>query len=476
METDERPGTNQNPPAHWIGVEAGWEERGGDPLASLVSLPAWRLATHALVLGATGSGKTNLLHHLVAQAAMERRSLVVLDLRGDLAAACLEILAAAGTDPKLVEVLDLREKARPTGFAPLRGRGEPYFAALGVLDAVEAEHGELGVQLGETLRYGLMLLAEAGQPLTRLEALFHDRAFLLGCLGNCRSEPVAAFWGRLDAMSPEKRQALSMPVLNKVSMLFATEGLRRTFGHPTPIDLGRHLDAPGSVLLVSLAADELHAAGRMAGRMVLSSVCREVFSRVNVPEARRNRVLLVVDEFEHFAGRDFEAILAEGRRFGLSLVAAHQTLAQLSPRMRSLILGNVGAKLAFRLGREDAATMSKDLTGDPRALDLASLPTGQCVLWTRDGAVTRVEVNAPIARGGGPPSRRGAALLEAVRSRSVHAIVVPPPVTSETTVPSAEFATRKRATVRPPTPVDEAPSPTRRPQPTPRTDLEDWLS
>lgn len=282
---------------------------------------------------------------------------------------------------------------------------------------------------------------------------------------------MAAFWGRFDALSPDRRQALAMPVLNKVSMLFATEGLRRTFGHPRPMDLRRHLDTPGSVLLVSLAADELHAAGRMAGRIVLSSVCREVFGRVGVPESRRNRVLLVADEFQNLVGREFETVLAEGRRFGLSLVAAHQTLSQMPAGMRSLLLGNVGAKALFRLGREDAATMSKDLTGDPKALDLASLPTGECALWTRDGKVARVEVNGPIVNGGGPPSRRAAALLEAVRSRSGPVPAGPdtPPREAPQVAPSP-----KRASVRPPGGPGAEGGPAS--GVVPKNDMEDWLS
>lgn len=453
----------RHPSPRWIGIEADYEEKGGHPFEHLVSLDARRLATHGLILGATGSGKTNLILQIVAGAVRAGESVAVLDLRGDLVAAVVEILAALGKDPRLVELLDLRETRRPTGFDPLRGAGEAYFAALSVLDALEAEHDSWGVQLAETTRYALMLLAEAGEPLTSLERLFSDDGFLRSCLSGCRSQPVVAFWERYEGMSPDRRQAMSMPVLNKVSMLFSTEGLRRTFGHPAPMDLGRHLDTPGSVLLVSLAADQLHAAGRMAGRIVLSAVCREIFSRVGIPESRRNRVLLVADEFQNLVGREFESILAEGRRFGLSLLAAHQTLSQMGHGMRSLLLGNVGVKAVFRLGREDAATMSKDLTGDPRALGLASLGTGECYLWTRGGEAVRVEVNQPIARGGGGPSRRAAAFVAALRARS--RAEFPDPASA----PDGGRGKPAEGTRRAPKPRDEG----RR---KPRTDLEDWLS
>ena len=148
-------------PENWIGVLAEWQNSGKPFWDQLVSITPSQLTTHALLLGATGSGKTNLLHHMIAQDIERGQSLCVLDLRGDLVASVLE-LCAGRVDPRNVCLIDLREKTRPTGFSPLYGPGEPYFRALNVLDVLEAESESWGVQLSETLRNALMLLAEAG--------------------------------------------------------------------------------------------------------------------------------------------------------------------------------------------------------------------------------------------------------------------------------------------------------------------------
>lgn len=410
--TDQRGG---NLPFHWIGVEKGWQQSTYGPIPHLVSLPPKSLRTHALAIGATGSGKTNLLHHLIAQDVVYGNSFVVLDFRGDLAAAATEICAGR-VDAEKVRILDLRERDPGTMFDPLSGAGEPYFRALGVLDAVASESESWGVQLAETLRNALMLLAEVGEPLTSLEPLLVVPNCLSCFLMRCKSESVVEFWRRYASLSEERRLALAMPVLNKVSILFATEPLRNTLGGDYPIDLRAHLDMKGGVLLVSLAAEQTHGAGRMMGKILLSSICREIFGRVATPESRRNPVRLYVDEFEHFGEKEFENILAEGRRFGLSLVLAHQTLAQLAPRMRSMILNNVGAKFAFRCGREDAAVLSRDLTGDPKELDLARLGTGEAVISIRGQACREIEVNAPIVRNVGARSRAAERLANAARA------------------------------------------------------------
>lgn len=385
-------------PLHWVGVRADWPFRSGPPSESLVSVTPEDLRTHALVLGATGSGKTNLLHHLVAQDVLLGHSFVVLDLRGDLVEAVLR-LCAGRVPPSWVKVIDLREKVRPFGFNPLKGAGEPYFHALNVLAVIQAESDGWGTQFPETMRYGLVALSEAGEDLTGLERLFYEPAFRRRVLAQAVSEDAVAFWRRYDGLSAEKQGSLASPVMNKVSLLLATRSLRRVLGHPDPIDLGAHLDEPRSVLLVSLAVDELQAAGRMVGSMVLGSICREVLGRVQTPEAQRNPVRLYVDEFQNFGGESFEAVLSEGRRFGLSLCLAHQTLGQLSPKMRGLILGNVGTKFIFGCGRDDASAMSKDLTGSLDAIDFTVLPTGHAALWRRKQGLEGIEVNLPLFSG-----------------------------------------------------------------------------
>ena len=200
-----------------------------------------------------------------------------------------------------------------------------------------------------------------------------------------------------------------------MSLLFATESLRRLYGHQSPVDLGKHLSRRGSLTLISLAVDELHSAGWMTGSLFLSSVCREIFSQVSTAESHRCPTRLYVDEFEHFGMKEFENILAEGRRFKFSVVLAHQTLAQLSPKMRSMILGNVGVKVVFRTGRQDAETLNKDLTGNTKAFDLPSLPVGEAILWRRGFAPQHIEVNAPLLTDVGKTSACARAFRAALR-------------------------------------------------------------
>lgn len=353
------------------------------------------LARHAYILGSTGCGKTSLILKLIEKDLLAEQSVVILDMRGDLVAGVLSLCESKGVDPDRVTLLDLREKENVQGFNPLSGAGEPFIRALHVLDVLASEAASWGVQLEETLRSALLVLAEAKEPLTKIAQLFYDHAFRARCLSQSRDDDLIAFWDRYDALKVERQQTWALPVLNKVTSLLAVPNLRRVLEGNPNLELGDVLNRKGSVLLVSLAVDELHRSSRMLGSLIVSAISREVLSRVEVPERNRNPIRLYVDEFENMASASFESLIAEGRRFKLSLVLSHQTLSQLQIRLRSVIRNNVGLQLIFQCGFEDAKTVSNELPNDLGVAQIRELGVGQAIVMTRDGEAQTVQFDAP---------------------------------------------------------------------------------
>ena len=201
-------------------------------------LSAPDLSRHCYILGSTGCGKTTLILKLIEADLVANHSIVILDLRGDLVAGTLGLCDALDIDPSRVKLLDLREKSRIQGFNPLSGAGEPYIRALHVLDVVASEAGSWGVQLEESLRCALLLLATAQKPLSRLEAVFYDESFRNACLSGCNDESLVLFWTRYTELSPQKQQSWALPVLNKVTSLMAVPSLRLMLGDALALDLG----------------------------------------------------------------------------------------------------------------------------------------------------------------------------------------------------------------------------------------------
>jgi hypothetical protein len=79
----------------------------------------------------------------------------------------------------------------------------------------------------------------------------------------------------------------------------------------------------------------------------------------------RKPFFLYVDEFQNVPKDDFSELLAEARKYRLGLIMANQYAGQLetvqyasqSNPLRA-VLGNVGTFVLFRLGVEDARSLS----------------------------------------------------------------------------------------------------------------------
>jgi len=69
---------------------------------------------------------------------------------------------------------------------------------------------------------------------------------------------------------------------------------------------------------------------------------------------------LYVDEAHSFLFLSFADMLAEARKYGLSLFLTHQYLGQLQEDIRVANFGYEGTLIAFRVGAADALSLAKE--------------------------------------------------------------------------------------------------------------------
>lgn len=63
--------------------------------------------------------------------------------------------------------------------------------------------------------------------------------------------------------------------------------------------------------------------------IVVSQIANGAMSRADIEEDKRKDFYLYVDEFQNFVTNTFADILSEARKYHLSLIMAHQYIAQL---------------------------------------------------------------------------------------------------------------------------------------------------
>jgi CxxC-x17-CxxC domain-containing protein len=111
----------------------------------------------------------------------------------------------------------------------------------------------------------------------------------------------------------------------------------------------------------------------LLGALLITKLQLAAMSRVDIPEEKRRDFFLYVDEFQNFATESFANILSEARKYRLSLILAHQYIAQMEEEVADAVFGNVGTIVSFRVGAEDAEYLEKEFTPDFIAGDLVNL-------------------------------------------------------------------------------------------------------
>jgi hypothetical protein len=137
----------------------------------------------------------------------------------------------------------------------------------------------------------------------------------------------------------------------------------------------------GKIVLFNLSDGLLGAeTSQLIGSLLVSTFQLAVMSRADIPEAQRRPFTLYLDEFHtftHGSAMSYEMLLSRARKYGLSLVLAHQETGQLTPELLRGILGNVSTIVCFDVGYSDAQRIAREIAPglDPEALQRR--PKGQ---------------------------------------------------------------------------------------------------
>jgi hypothetical protein len=114
------------------------------------------------------------------------------------------------------------------------------------------------------------------------------------------------------------------------------------------------------ILIVNLAKGHLGETNSyLLGMIIVGRIFLAALSRVEVPEEERLDFFLYLDEFQNVTTKSIAGILAEARKYRLSLTMAHQYIGQLEDDIKNAVFGNVGTLLSFRIGVHDAEFLKK---------------------------------------------------------------------------------------------------------------------
>jgi hypothetical protein len=221
-----------------------------------------------------------------------------------------------------------------------------------------------------------------------------DRSWRSHLVPTIQHEDVRRYWEHEFPRGDKEAQVWLSPLTNKLGGILFDSQVRHVVTGQNHLTMRDIMDR-GLILLVHLPKGILgERSAFLLGAFVMAQIQKAALSRADTPD--REPYYLYADEFQNFCTDYVQDVLAESRKYGLSLVLAHQFLDQLSKEMRSAVLNTSGTVISFRIGYKDARAIAQEIFPNPDflvkerddkggwdklALELSNLPPRE--FWVR---------------------------------------------------------------------------------------------
>lgn len=318
---------------------------------------------HLYVVGQTGAGKSTLLENLALQDIAAGAGVCVIDPHGPL----VDAVARGITGPRAKDVI-LFDPVKDAESASLN-----LFEASDELekDILIQEFIDILYKMYDPLHTGIMgprfehwfrcaalaVMADpAGATLADVPKMFTDKQFAASKVAFVTDSFVRDFWEKEMGQTSDyhKSEVLGW-FLSKFSAILGNRLMRSVLSSKSSTIRPEEIMRRGQILLVKLNKGEIGPVNsQFLGLILMAKFQQAIMGRTKRDGANKRPFYLYADEFHNISSDSFPQLLAEARKFGVGLVLANQHSGQLSNDLREAIAGNVGTKVAFRLGVNDA--------------------------------------------------------------------------------------------------------------------------
>jgi Type IV secretion-system coupling protein DNA-binding domain len=348
----------------WLGTSAF---RGQEKDIAMGSIDDRR--RHMYIIGQTGTGKSYFMQNLALQDINAGHGVCYIDPHGDGLDWLLERIPAHRAED--VIYWDPGDTEKPFGFNVLDNRDEKekHFVANSFYKMIQKlfdpnNQGITGPLLERAMRSVLLtsMAKKGGTLIESMKCLLLDWD-VINDLKQYTSDPfVKDYWEKEIPATPENRRGELMGYFtSKLDRFISNQLMRNMLGQAqSSFDLRSVMDNK-KILFVNLSKGKIGAENsEFLGLILIPRILSAAMSRADTPLEQRVDFFLYVDEFQNFATDDFEDILSEARKYRLNLVVANQYIGQIKEEIKQAIIGNVGTKVTFRVGLDDAEYLEKE--------------------------------------------------------------------------------------------------------------------
>lgn len=346
---------------------------------------------HIYCIGKTGMGKSTLLQKMALSDITKGKGCGIIDPHGDVAKYLLERIPE-NRKKDLVYINPTSEKV--LAYNPLHAVHPNYHSLVtsGLISTFKKIWADSwGPRLEYILRFSLLtLLQYPYATLLDIQPLLTDADFREKVLEYVKDDYIFDFWRKeFGKYSPAFRNEVTAPILNKMGVFVSSEPLRKMLGQQVSgFRMSQVMDEQ-KILIANLSKGELgEDASTIIGCILVTAIQLSALYRAKQPIEKRVPFYLYVDEAHSFLSLSFADILAEARKYGLSLFIAHQFIDQLSEAFRTAIFGNIGTMICYRVGALDAEYLEIEFQSVFDRNDLLKLPKFEVLIKLMIDGVT----------------------------------------------------------------------------------------
>jgi hypothetical protein len=315
---------------------------------------------HAYIIGATGTGKTTLLMHMIHQDMQKGNGLAVIDPHGDLAERLLGVIPEERVkdvvyfNPYDIEFpIGLNVLEIPKGLSDVELQREKDFITSTLISIFHKLYDPRysGPRMEHILRNVILTALEQEKPtLFTIYDLLTNSKYRKKVTSLLKDDILKSFWkNEFDKQGSFQRAEQISPITNKLGR-FLTTGMTRNILNQTESKLDfETIMNDKKILICNLSKGKIgEDTAYFLGGLLTAKIQLTALRRVHIPEEKRADFYLYIDEFQNFATMSFAQILSEARKYRLSVILAHQNTVQIENDLLETIIGNTGTLICFR--------------------------------------------------------------------------------------------------------------------------------
>ncbi len=322
---------------------------------------------HSYIIGRTGTGKSELMREMILQDINAGRGVCLIDPH-DLAEDILHFIPPERA--KDVIYFDPSDTERPMGLNLLEAETEDqkHFVATSIINLMYKlfdpyKTGIVGPRFEHAVRNSMLTVMEQkGATFVELYRALQDPAYVQELLPLVKDPLVKRYWTDQIARTNEFHKSETLDyIVSKFGRFVGNKMIRNIIGQSKSAFDFREVMDEGKILIINLAKGKIgEENSSFIGLVLVPRILLAAMSRTDIPEEQRRDFYLYVDEFQNFATPDFAQILSEARKYKLNLTVANQFVGQMEEEVKDAIFGNVGTKISFQIGVNDANYLQQE--------------------------------------------------------------------------------------------------------------------